>query len=189
MSMLDLKALDDIATSAFNLIQLMQLGKMELGSTSATSKYMSCEQRWFRAKNSITAENDYAEDNNATMCVRQQIFLSRNSLVQLQCKRGNKKNQMITSEYFRLLGFFKLHYNKWFLPVEDKFVFTPNDTAKMTGIWFLGRLLQKRGSSYTEVKLTKNGEWGPTHVYCIKPLSDVLPMGDQGAAVLDMFTY
>lgn len=53
----------------------------------------------------------------------------------------------------------------------------------------MGQLLKKRGSSYTEVKVTKNGEWGPAHVYCIKPLSDILPMGEQGAVSLDLFTY
>jgi hypothetical protein len=189
--------LDEVANMAFHLIQLMQLGKMESGSISTSSKYMSREQRWFRAKegeninggNRTTANNDIAAEDADVCAVPQQIFLSRNSLVQLQCKRGHGKNPIITHEYYRVLGFFNTHYNKWYMPVEDKFVFAPNEPAKMKNIRVMGQLLHKRGSSYTEVKLTKNGEWGPTHVYCIKPLNDVLPMGAQGAVILDLFTY
>lgn len=118
-----------------------------------------------------------------------QMVLSRNSLVQLQVKRGGTKNPTITIEYYRVIGFFNKHYNKWYLPVEDKFVFTPNDPSKMSGIRFMGQLMQKKGSSFIEVKIEKNGEWGPTHVHRIRPLKDILPMGAQGAVVLDLFSF
>ena len=74
------------------------------------------------------------------------------------------------------------------MAADDKFHFTPNEPAKMKGIRFLAQLMVKRGSSYTTVQLTKNGEWGPTHVFCIKSLSDILPMGGQGPLELDLFS-
>jgi hypothetical protein len=158
MSLLDLKVLgEEVAGSAFNLIQLMQLGKMESGAISTLSKYMSRNRRWFRAKeqerigagcNHSSAQDENAANDDANVSAPQQIFISRNSLVQLQCTRGTGKNKTITPEYYWVLGFFNLHYNKWYLPVEEKFAFTPNDSAKMKGIRFMGQLLQKRGASY-----------------------------------------
>ena len=59
----------------------------------------------------------------------------------------------------------------------------------MKNIRFLAQLMEKKGASYVEAKLTKGGEWGPTHVYCIKSLNDILLMGGQGAVVLDLYSF
>ena len=50
----------------------------------------------------------------------------------------------------------------------------------------LARLMEKKGASYTKATLTKGGQWGPTHVFCIKNLNDIkgLPMGDDGQPVV-----
>ena len=74
------------------------------------------------------------------------------------------------------------------MAIEDEFNFTPSEPTKMKSIRFMAQLVQKRGATYTEVKLEKDGEWGPKHVYCIKSLNDILPMGEQGAVVLDLFS-
>ena len=74
------------------------------------------------------------------------------------------------------------------MTVEDEFEFLPNEPGKMKSIRFLAQLMQKRGSSFTEVKLEKDREWGPTHVYCMQSLNDILPMGEQGAVILDLFS-
>lgn len=192
-ALIDSKELDEVASAAFNLIQFLQLGKLESGSIASESKYMSRPERWFRAKpaNATSTNIDDGQlmpDCAVDTCVRKEIYMSRNSLVQCHCKRGMGKNAHTTVEFYRVLGFFDKHYNKWYMAADDKFHFTPNEPAKMKGIRFLAQLMVKRGSSYTTVQLTKNGEWGPTHVFCTKSLSDILPMGGQGPVELDLFS-
>ncbi len=61
----------------------------------------------------------------------------------------------------------------------------------MTNIRFLAQVMEKKGASYKEAQLTNEGQqWGPTHVYCIKSLNDIvsLTMGNQGTVVvLDLY--
>ncbi len=74
--------------------------------------------------------------------------------------------------------------------VEDKFAYTPNDPKKMTNISFLAQLMEKKGALLKKVQLMKEGQWGPTHVYCIKSLKDIvrLLMSSEGTAVvLDLY--
>ncbi len=77
------------------------------------------------------------------------------------------------------------------MAVEDKFVYTPNDSKKMANVRFLGQLMEKKGATYKAVQLMKEGQqWGPTHVYCIRSLNDIvsLPIGNQGkVVVLDLY--
>ena len=195
MTMLDSKALNEIAGAGFELIQLLQLGKMACGSISSDSKFMARDQRWFRAKkrnnaNSVVGDTNTENEAASNVIQQQTAVISRNSLIQLPCKRGaGEKNSCTTIEYYRVLGFFTKHYNKWYMAIEDEFEFTPNEPGKMKGIRFIAQLMQKRGSIYTQVKLEKEGEWGPKHVYCIKSLNDILPMGEQGTVVLDLFSH
>ncbi len=76
------------------------------------------------------------------------------------------------------------------MAVEDKFAYTPNDPKKMSGIRFLAQLMEKKGALLKEVQLTKEGQWGPTHIYCIKSLNDIvsLSMSSEGTVVvLDLY--
>ena len=76
------------------------------------------------------------------------------------------------------------------MAVEDKFAYRPNDPQKMANVRFLAKLTEKKGALLTEVQLAKEGQWGPTHVYCIKSLNDIvsLPMSSEGTAVvLDLY--
>jgi hypothetical protein len=77
------------------------------------------------------------------------------------------------------------------MAVKDKFVYTPNDPKKMANVRFLAQLMEEKGAMYKEVQLTKEGQqWGPTHVYCIRSLNDIvsLPIGNQGkVVVLDLY--
>ncbi len=58
------------------------------------------------------------------------------------------------------------------MAVKDKFVYTPNNPKKMASVRFLAQLMEKKGTTYKEVQLTKEGQqWGPTHVYCITSLN------------------
>ncbi len=66
------------------------------------------------------------------------------------------------------------------MAVDDKFAYTPNNPKKMAGVCFLAQLMEKKGAILKEVQLMKDGQWGPTHVYCIKSLNDIvnLPMSN-----------
>jgi hypothetical protein len=49
------------------------------------------------------------------------------------------------------------------MAVEDKFVYIPNDPKKMANIHFLAQIKEKKGASYKEVQLRKEGQqWGTT---------------------------
>jgi len=102
----------------------------------------------------------------------------------LSCVRGKKTNT--SEEYYGVLSFFTKTYNKWYMDAEGKFVYTPTNAAKMKNVRILAQLMEKKGASYSEVTLTKGGQWGPTHVFCIKNLNDIkrLPMGDNGRPVV-----
>ncbi len=131
------------------------------------------------------------EDGNAIPNEPEQKFVTRYSLIELRCVRGPKNNSITTVEYYRILSFFTKTYNKWYIAVEDKFVYTPNNPKKMANVRFLAQLMEKKGAIYKEVQLTKEGQqWGPTHVYCIRSLNDIvsLPIGNQGkVVVLDLY--
>jgi hypothetical protein len=131
--------------------------------------------------------------NNKTMslsCEREQNFVTLNSLVELQCIHGPKNNSKTTVEHYRVLSFFTKTYNKWYMAVEDRFAYTPNKPKKMASVRFLAQLMEKKGALVKEVQLTKDGQWGPTHVYCIKSLNVIvsLTMNNDGTVVvLDLF--
>jgi hypothetical protein len=77
------------------------------------------------------------------------------------------------------------------MAVKDKFVYTLNNPKKMANIRFVAHLMEKKGATYKEVQLTKEGQqWGPTHVYCIRSLNDnvSLSIGNQcKVVVLDLY--
>ena len=50
MELMNCNKLDAVSSLALNLIQLLELGKMSSGSIDSQSKYMSRNQRWFKAK-------------------------------------------------------------------------------------------------------------------------------------------
>jgi hypothetical protein len=193
MELMNCDKLDAVSRLALNLIQLLELGKMSSGSIDSQSKFMSRNQRWFKAKEgggkgSATVEG---EDGNAILNEPEQKFVTWNSLIELQCVRGPNNNSITTVEYYQILSFFTKTYNKWYMAVKDKFVYTPNNPKKMADVCILAQLMEKKGATYKEVQLTKEGQqWGPTHVYCIRSLNDIvsLPIDNQGkVVVLDLY--
>jgi hypothetical protein len=72
----------------------------------------------------------------------EQKFVTRNSLIELQCVHGPKNNAKTTVEHYQVLSFFTKTYNKWYMAVEDKFAYTPNDPKKMADIRFLAQLME-----------------------------------------------
>ncbi len=77
-----------------------------------------------------------------------------------------------------MLAFFTKFYNKWYLATEDKFVWTNNKTS-VQNVRVLARLVKKVGSSYEEVQLEADGNWGPQQVYCIRHFTDIVKVENQ----------
>ena len=50
MELMNCKNLDAVSGLALNFMQLLELGKLSSGSIHSQSKYMSRNQRWFKAK-------------------------------------------------------------------------------------------------------------------------------------------
>ena len=89
--LINCKNLEAVSGLALNFIQLLELGKLSSGSIHSRSKYMSRNQRWFKAKESGTGgvgvhtATVEGKDNGVEP---EQKFVTRNSLVMLQCVHG-----------------------------------------------------------------------------------------------------
>ena len=89
---LSCNGIDNVTSCASELVQLLQLGKLEKGAASTASKYNSRSGRWFSQKASGESTSDIAGDGGsqcATADAGGELYITRNSLVQLNCKRGS----------------------------------------------------------------------------------------------------
>ena len=150
---------------ALNLVELLQLGKMEKGALTAASKYNSRNGRWFGQK---PKKDSLVEDGGDA-----DLYIERDSMIQLTCKRGNTE----AIENYRVLAFFTKYYNKWFVAMEKRFLWE-NDVSKHKNVRVLVRLMKKTGSNYHEVALEAGGDWNPKQVFCIKSFKDILNVGN-----------
>ena len=76
------------------LMELMQVGKIEQGLVLPDGKYTSLQARWFRGKNKSIDNSTVSEDANT--------FIERNSVASMKCKRG----RIVTVEKYRVLCIF-----------------------------------------------------------------------------------
>jgi hypothetical protein len=83
---------------------------------------------------------------------------------------------MESIEYYRVLCLFTKFSNKWFVSLEDRFLW--NEETKKSQIRVLARLLMKNGSLFEEVELVKDGQWAPQQVYCTVRVSDIIHVSD-----------
>jgi hypothetical protein len=103
-------SISDIGDCAMRVMEYAQLGKIEKGSVSSEGKFKSLHGRWFNAKKSTTLKGA----DEKIPCTGQ--FIQRNSLITLNAKRG----KTVSVEYYRVLGIFSKHYNKWYLHWDEE---------------------------------------------------------------------
>ena len=165
------ESLDQVVQHAHKLMGCLNLGKREADSLTMETKSKSRNERWFTSKEKSssgqdggTVPEDTSADNNT--------YIRRDSLIKLNCKRGKVE----TVEYYRVLAIFKKFYNKWYPSPEDKLIWTQDQTKLRTDVRVLARMMKRQGSgnSYQEVNLTKEGDFGPKHVFCVVGLKEVL---------------
>jgi len=143
------------------LMELMQVGKIEQGSVLPDGKYTSLQARWFRGKiKSI--------DNN-TVSADATTFIERNSVASMKCKC--KRGNIVTVEKYRVLCIFSKSYNKWYVEWDNEKVPFQSSSKKYK---ILARMLkQVNNSQYQELELEEGGHWGPQSVFCVKYMCDI----------------
>ena len=97
----------------------------------------------------------------------EELFIERDMLIQLHCKRV----ETVTVEKDWVLCHFAKYYNKWYICVNIKKVAWNNE---LKNIRFLVRMMKKLGSSYKEVKVEKDGDYGPRCIFRICSMNEIL---------------
>lgn len=147
----------------------LDLGKLDKGAVTLEGKYKSLRERWFKAKVPVGCD-----DNNSTpsTTIHSTRRIQRNSLVTVNCKN---KGGGVTQRQYRVLAFFGKYYNKWFMNGYDNPDNHPWSSTNSTGgVRVLLHLVSKVGvSSYQEKTVEKDGEFGPSDIYCIRPINDI----------------
>jgi hypothetical protein len=164
-------SISDIGDCAMRVMEYAQLGKIEKGSVSSEGKFKSLHGRWFNAKKSTTLKGA----DEKIPCTGQ--FIQRNSLITLNAKRG----KTVSVEYYRVLGIFSKHYNKWYLHWDEEkvpFVFGSKKFKVMA------RMVAKHNSRFKEVDLVAGGDWSPKNVFVLRYFSDILSL-EEGELGID----
>ena len=150
-------SVEQIGLHALKLMELMQLRRIEKGSELMDLKFKSLQSRWYGCKQNRPEDGEVANVG---------IYISRDTLISLPVTRGNTT----TLEHCRVLALFSKHYNKWFLHWDGDEVLFEKGSKKFK---VLARMVKKEGSSWTDVELVKDGNWGPKFVFSIKPMCDI----------------
>jgi len=161
--------LEDLATEALKVIECAELGKVVKGSSSQEGKHKARNQRWFIAKAKATSLKDDGDDEEVQG--EDAVWIKRDSLVKMGCKHG----RVTTVHEYKVLAFFFKYYNKWYMSLDMQFLLT-TDPSKRKNVRVMARMMKANGNSYEKVNLEKDGAWGPRHVYCSKPLKEVLSL-------------
>ena len=165
-------SISEMSGSAMNIMQLLELGRSEgdKGSTGFDSKVKSFQQRWFRARGTTIQNNE--KEQTPTEEDAASIYIERDSLISLTCQRGKASSV----EYYRVLAFFTKHYKKWY-PSYDPQRFLWNKESK--DVRCLVRMLKKNGSSWKEEQLEKDGHFGPSCVFRVCSMNEILNVGER----------
>ena len=150
------------------IMQLLELGRSEgdKGSTSFDTKTKSFQQRWFRKRGNGNG-NDRDEKKASTEDDSASIYIERDSLISLNCQRGGASSV----EHYRVLALFTKHYKKWY-PSYDPQKFLWNKESK--DVRFLVSMVKKDGSAWKEAELEKDSEFGPSCVFRVCSMNEVL---------------
>ena len=76
--------LSDTCRNAYELIQLLRLGKIEQGSVSSAANFKSLNARWFGVKATMKKTEDTTIGENSH-------YIERDSLVKMKYKRGGNE--------------------------------------------------------------------------------------------------
>ena len=159
-SLVHSETLGETCEKAYELIQLLRLGKIEQGAVSSAARFKSLNARWF----GITGAKKKVEESHGD----EQVYIERDSLVKMKYKRGGDEHVC----FYQVLCIFSKNYNKWFVHLDEEKVPFVQGSKKYK---VLVRMMKYAGpNTYDEVKLEKTGEWSPKAVYRIAFMADVM---------------
>ena len=65
-----------------------------------------------------------------------------------------------------MLDLFTKYYNKWFVSIEDEFAWV-NNASNKSNVKVLVRLMARTGGAFLDVRINKDGDWGPQHFFVL----------------------
>ncbi len=91
-------------------------------------------------------------------------------------------NKAVSVEYYRVLGLYKKHYNKWYMEVADEVLWDHNKPKAMKAWCIMASMVRKVGTEdFEDVRPDVSLTWSHSAVYCMKNLDDVtLVIGSVG---------
>ncbi len=106
-TLLSCGGIEDVSQCASDLVEPLQLGKLEKGAATTASKFKSLKGRWFSQKGDHETVDSDKDGERYIQC---------DSLIKVHCKCG----EIISVENYRVLGVFTKHQNKWFVSTEGR---------------------------------------------------------------------
>jgi len=129
----------------------MQLRRIEKGSLLPDGKYKSLQGHWFGSKK-ISANDTAGANQDSHGVPDDKVYIGRDTLVKMKCKRG----KTVSSEYYRVLGIYSKHYNKWFVHWDgDRVEF--KSELKYAKQYKLMMRMVKDGEDIKELELERSG--------------------------------
>ena len=75
-----------------------------------------------------------------------------------------KRGSADTGKFYQVLAFFTQYYKKWFVSTEDEFAWAKNASNK-SNLKLLVSLITRTGGAFLDVRLDKDEDRGPQHVF------------------------
>ena len=126
--MLGCSNIKSIGLHAMEIMELIQLGKIEKVSVSLQGKYTSLNLRWFRSKHTNNIESRVKKVQKYN-----DVYIEPDGIIAINFKLGETDS----IEYYRVLGIFIKYYNKWFVNINSAKILWNKDSKKYK---FLARL-------------------------------------------------
>ena len=77
-----------------------------------------------------------------------------------------------------MLALFIKYYNTWFVSIEDEFTWV-NNTSEKSNLKVLVRLITCTSGEFLDVRLEKDGDWGPQHVFFTMNYGDIVKVENE----------
>ena len=126
--MLGCSNIKSIGLHTMEIMELIQLGKIEKVSVSLQGKYTSLNLRWFRSKHTNNIESRVKKVQKYN-----DVYIEPDGIIAINFKLGETDS----IEYYRVLGIFIKYYNKWFININSAKILWNKDSKKYK---FLARL-------------------------------------------------
>ena len=143
--MLGCSNIKSIGLHTMEIMELIQLGKIEKVSVSLQCKYTSLNLRWFRSKHTNNIESRVKKVQKYN-----DVYIEPDGIIAINFKLGETDS----IEYYRVLGIFIKYYNKWFININSAKILWNKDSKKYK---FLARLKKRIMQSLKKFSSIKTG--------------------------------